>query len=101
MAVKCPNCGVENPESKKFCSDCGNALESQIRAEAKSTSSPTKSLRSKWLVPAVAVLIVMIVLAATLFVYYSPDYSWDASIRDHDGDGHADEIDSFPYDPAE
>ena len=23
MAMKCPNCGAENPEGKRFCSTCG------------------------------------------------------------------------------
>jgi hypothetical protein len=27
MAMKCPNCGVENPEGQKFCGDCGGSLD--------------------------------------------------------------------------
>ena len=26
MALKCSNCGAENPEGKKFCSDCGSMI---------------------------------------------------------------------------
>jgi hypothetical protein len=34
-------------------------------------------------------------------VYYSPDYSWTASVRDHDDDGYADKYDAFPNDSTE
>ena len=27
MAMKCPSCGTENPEGKKFCGDCGRKLD--------------------------------------------------------------------------
>jgi rRNA maturation endonuclease Nob1 len=27
MAMKCRNCGSENPDGKKFCGDCGKELE--------------------------------------------------------------------------
>lgn len=57
--------------------------------------------KSRWLVPILAIAVAAAIIAATLFVYYSPDYSWDASIRDHDGDGHADNEDVFPDDATE
>jgi len=27
MAMKCPNCGAENPEGKKFCGECGRRMD--------------------------------------------------------------------------
>ena len=36
MAIKCPKCHSENPETKQFCADCGTQLIPQskdIRAE--------------------------------------------------------------------
>jgi hypothetical protein len=26
MAMKCPNCGAENPEDNRYCGDCGSAM---------------------------------------------------------------------------
>jgi hypothetical protein len=49
----------------------------------------------------IAVVVAIAVLSSVLFVYYSPDYSWASSIRDHDGDGYPDAKDAFPYDAAE
>lgn len=57
--------------------------------------------KRNWIVVIGAIAVVAVVIAATLFVYYSPDYSWDASIRDHDGDGYPDGADAFPVDPTE
>jgi len=30
MAMKCPSCGADNPDGKKFCGDCGKALPQQL-----------------------------------------------------------------------
>jgi hypothetical protein len=66
-----------------------------------SAKSNGKGKRRNWIIAVAAVAIVAVVIAATLLVYYSPDYSWEASIRDHDGDGYADSSDAFSYDPTE
>ena len=101
MAMKCLNCGAENPEGKQFCSDCGSSIASENAAKPESVGAAVRNARSKWLVPVVAVIVAAAVIAATLFVYYSPDHSWSMSIRDHDGDGYPDAGDAFPYDAAE
>ena len=46
----------------------------------------------------VVVIVVLILVSSTLYIYFSPKYSWNASIRDHDGDGVADKWDFRPYD---
>lgn len=56
------------------------------------------------MVPAVkimAVAVAAVVISAVLFIYLSPDYSWDSSVRDTDGDGYADANDAFPDEPTE
>ena len=30
MGVRCPTCGSDNPDGKKFCGDCGTALENRF-----------------------------------------------------------------------
>ena len=37
MAVKCPKCHSENPETKQFCADCGTQLPSPGRIEVTET----------------------------------------------------------------
>jgi len=32
VAMKCPNCGAENPEGQKFCGNCGHSLEGPPQA---------------------------------------------------------------------
>ena len=48
-----------------------------------------------------AVFVVVAIVVGTLFVYISPNRSWNPSIRDTDLDGHADSKDDFPDDPTE
>jgi len=57
--------------------------------------------RRKWTLIAGSIAVAAATIVSALSIYYSPDYSWDASIRDHDGDGHADSKDAFPNDPTE
>lgn len=59
-------------------------------------------LRGKSLAIVIASLVfVAMLVTSALLAYFSPEYSWSASIRDHDGDGYADAEDAFPYDAAE
>ena len=46
----------------------------------------------------VAVLIMASTVALVAYAYGSPRYSWNPSIRDHDGDGVPDTKDAFPSD---
>ncbi|MBU1157882.1 MAG: hypothetical protein KKE24_00910 [Candidatus Thermoplasmatota archaeon] len=48
----------------------------------------------------IAVAVVALIIVSLSWAYYSPEYSWDASIRDSDGDGYPDNIDPYPDDPA-
>lgn len=43
----------------------------------------------------------LILIGSALGIYYSPDYSWNASIRDSDSDGYSDDEDAFPNDSTE
>jgi hypothetical protein len=63
--------------------------------------SERKSKHRKLLAPIIGVAVAAVVIVAAAGIYYSPDFSWNASIRDHDGDGVADEEDLFPDDPDE
>ena len=91
----------------KYCSGCGVELPKPEQAPeeqpivAVSTDPKAEAKRRKWLMPILAIAVAAILIGVALGVYFSPDYSWDASIRDHDGDGYADSDDEFPYDPSE
>jgi len=107
MAMKCPVCKNESPEGKKYCAECGAELPQpgQTPEEqpivAVSTVPKAHTMRRRWLIPIHAVAISAILIGAALGVYFSPDYSWDASIRDYDGDGYCDSEDLFPCDSTE
>jgi hypothetical protein len=49
----------------------------------------------------VSLVVAIVLVTSALLVYFSPEHSWSASIRDHDGDGYADAEDAFPYDAYE
>lgn len=106
--MKCLVCQSESPEGKKYCAECGAELPQpeQTTEEqpivAVSTDPKAETKRRKWLIPILAIAVAAILIgAAHLGVYFSPDHSWDASIRDHDGDGYCDSEDVFPYDLTE
>jgi hypothetical protein len=46
------------------------------------------------------VIVALVVVGSVVFIYYSPQYSWSTTYRDHDGDGVADRSDPFPHDPS-
>ena len=105
--VECPECHGENPEGKRFCGDCGGELPRQEpmpmpeRQSARVPPIDANIKRRRWLPPILAIAVVAILMGVILGVYYSPHYSWNASIRDRDGDGYADSEDAFPDDDAE
>lgn len=64
--MKCPNCGAENPEAKKFCGDCGKEIP-VLRTE----HGETKQLRLN-ISCIVGASIGLLSLFATWLLYYSP-----------------------------
>jgi hypothetical protein len=38
MAITCPKCHSENPETKQFCADCGTQLLPPVEIDASKTS---------------------------------------------------------------
>ncbi|MCW4027143.1 MAG: zinc ribbon domain-containing protein [Candidatus Bathyarchaeota archaeon] len=103
--MKCPVCQSESPEGKKFCGDCGGELphsgNMQEMQPVAAASTKAKSNSRRWLMLIHAIAVPAIFIGSILGVFYSPHLSWDASIRDHDGDGYADNDDEFPYDSTE
>ncbi len=63
--------------------------------------SAPKPKKKKLIAEIVSVVVAVVVISSVLFIYYSPNYSWSSSIRDHDGDGYSDAEDVFPYDATE
>ena len=58
----------------------------------------TKAPKGKMALSIVVAIVVVILVSSVLFIYFGPKYSWNASKRDHDGDGVADKWDFRPYD---
>lgn len=96
--MKCPNCGKENSEVVEFCAECKSRLDYSPPED-----TPKEHTKSrKRLVVIVALVVAVMVLSPTLvYMYMSPEYSWDASIRDSDGDGFEDAKDAFPENSLE
>ena len=102
--VECSECHGENPEGKRFCGDCGGELPRREPIPQRQSMHPPIEVnikRRRWLPPILAIAVVAILMSIILGVYYSPDYSWNASIRDQDGDGYVDSEDAFPDDDTE
>lgn len=78
MAVKCPNCGVENPESKAFCGDCGATLPQPpppppVQPMQPVYAQPKPSwIRSNWKGLVSVVVVVLVVLSVVGMVYTQP-----------------------------
>jgi hypothetical protein len=68
MAMKCPNCGEENPDGQEFCGHCGKStgLVSHTVQPARPAYVPPSSqwLRSNWKVVSALVVVVLVVLLA-------------------------------------
>jgi len=96
--MKCQKCAKENSEAVEFCAECGNRLgEPPVKDVPKGHMKFGRPL----VMIAASVLAVMVLLPTSVYLYMSPEYSWDASIRDSDGDGFADGEDAFPEDSLE
>ncbi len=106
MSMRRPVCQGGTSEGKKHCAECGAELPQldQIPEEHSVSASglpKTHAKRRRWMILVHAIAVPAILMGSILGVFYSPDLSWDASIRDHDGDGYADSGDEFPYDSTE
>ncbi len=58
VAMKCPNCGAENPDEKKFCGDCGSPLKAVDGLSAKWKKSLAKQTAS--IIILISVLLIII-----------------------------------------
>jgi hypothetical protein len=72
MTMKCPNCGTENPEGKRFCGDCGTILPPPTPPVQPAQPTPTLAkqswLASNWKVLAVVVVVVLVVLSLAVTI---------------------------------
>jgi hypothetical protein len=101
MAMKCPNCETENPETAKFCQTCARELGPAYAQMAGQSAVPIPPKRKRTVILVAAVVAVILVALIILAVVLNPSTSPIASIRDSDGDGYADSEDAFPNDPSE
>jgi|GEM_PF-3364940 len=67
-AVKCPQCGAANRVGAKFCANCRSDLPQGARAPIIYRGAEKGSARSKWLIPAFASAVVMLVCALVSIV---------------------------------
>lgn len=77
MAVKCPNCGAENPDSAKFCQMCARQLsqyyQNQISAPVAPNLPKPKTHSNQLIITVVAVVVVVIVALAVYVIALKPD----------------------------
>jgi hypothetical protein len=104
--VKRPVYQDETPEGKKYCAECGSEIPQPEQTPEEcivpaSAVPKAHAKRRRWQILIHAIIVPAILIGSILGVFYSSDLSWDASIRDHDGDGYADSGDEFPYDSTE
>ncbi|BDZ68887.1 trypsin-like peptidase domain-containing protein [Methanobacterium ferruginis] len=72
LKLKCPKCGTENQENAKFCEECGSELSTPaIKSEGMKTS-PNKSTLGKKNVLIIAVVIIIGLVAAGVYIFYQP-----------------------------
>ncbi|MBN2517390.1 MAG: DUF2116 family Zn-ribbon domain-containing protein [Candidatus Altiarchaeota archaeon] len=61
--IKCPKCGAENPDDKKFCGDCGAKIGEKSR---------NRTLRLAIMIIAIGVIIAMLLyIALSIFDTFS------------------------------
>jgi len=94
IASRCPNCGAENPESRKFCGDCGSRIPEPSPSKSESPITPQKRVRRlkpNWkatpasascapsgrkrkmiLVVAIVAILAVVSMIAAALVYYHP-----------------------------
>lgn len=66
----CQKCGAQIPDDSVFCENCGAKVteaENKKREPKKNSNPSAKSNKSKWMIPAVVVLIVVLAVIAVLF----------------------------------
>jgi hypothetical protein len=77
LAMKCPNCGDENPEGKKFCGDCGAVVPQPppppVQPMQPVYAQPKQSwIRSNWKGLVSVVIVVLVVLSVVGLIYDQP-----------------------------
>jgi hypothetical protein len=73
MAIKCPNCGAENPATAWFCQICDSELRPTYVEVADQAAVPVPPRRKKTIILVIVVAIVVVsIVAATLAYYYQP-----------------------------
>ena len=103
--IKCPICGEENSEGRKFCEACGGALPEVELPEVPQPYRPFKrllsKLSSKKIPIAIGIIIAIIVVIAIVVAMEAPfSFYSDTSEQDSDGDGILDVNDFVPYKDA-
>jgi hypothetical protein len=76
--MKCPNCGTENPEGKKFCGDCGAMIPQPPPPPPVEPMQPTavqpkqSRLSSNWRGLTALIVVLVVVFAMVGLVYSQP-----------------------------
>jgi len=86
MAMKCSNCGAENPEGKRFCGDCGGKLlnlPEQERGEVACTRPVLRRnwVKSNWRFLAIVVIVISQVMVMLAVVITAPISEIHISLR--------------------
>jgi hypothetical protein len=76
MAMKCPNCGREVAEDKKFCGDCGAMIPPPMYAPVQRQPIPPKQdwLGTNWKALA-SVFVVLIIISVSMGLIYTQEWS--------------------------
>lgn len=68
--MKCPNCGSENPDDKKFCGECGATLPQPVKP-SQAQVAPSW-VRSNWKLLTSVIVVLIVVLAIVGLIYSQP-----------------------------